>query len=144
MHMRYAISLILGAVAVLGLSTAVPASAATSSVNALSCQVLPGSGSRPGNCFTGTASRSYIVEYTIQNVAVTGWSTPAGYPVVAGCTPGVQFCDLSARATIADQSITTQVAYNLINTGGLAASPFALFTSSATAFIPGVCGTSFC
>lgn len=110
-----------------------PASVATT----LSCQVIPGADPHVGNCGTFRANPTYIVDLAVANpFGSLTWSTPPGYSVVTGCTSGAKFCDLSARATRFDQTITVSVmTHNQLG---------APVTLSARAFISAVCGAQLC
>jgi len=114
---------------------AAPASAQTPP--SLVCQVIPGSaGVHSGICGTRRATTNYVVDMGLANGPTTGlsWSTPSGYPVVAGCISSTPFCDLAARGSV-DQDIVTSVTFTQ---DGVTQ------TLSVDAFIPAVCGTSFC
>ena len=60
----------------------------------------------------------------------------AGLKAVAGCTPSTNYCDLAVRATHIEQDITASV-----DTHNVLGAPLRL---TATASLPGVCGSQVC
>jgi|GEM_PF-3964576 len=147
--MRRFLLAVLGVVTLFGLTTTVPAAAATPATNPLFCKVFPSRVlPQPGACGTSLppdpTSHTYLIEYRISSVNVLSWTPPPGATVAAGCAPGVVYCDVSWRASPADVSLTATVNYQLIATGAAAPRPNVTFSSSATAMLPAVCGAFLC
>ena len=142
--MRRVWVLVLAAVALWGFVGVAPAAAARPAATApLFCQFIEPGGTSPhaGSCAPRNALRSYTIDYTISGVQVLGWTVPSNVGAV-GCAAGWSFCNLQENSRTFDQTFTVTVYYQLI--AHASPLPAVTFSSSATAFIPAVCGAAFC
>jgi hypothetical protein len=137
--MRRLLPVLAAAATLVGLSVASPASAAVAG-SGLACHVMSNDDAgivHTGTCAPKRASRDYVVEYLIStDVWVVGWST--SQHVIAGCTAGVNYCDVSARSATHPTSYTATVYYTQAQPVGPGWS--LILASSATADIDSVCG----
>jgi hypothetical protein len=136
---RLFLPVLVTAATLLGLSVAAPASADIAG-SGLACHVMSNDASgvvQTGSCAPKRASRDYVVEYLMStDVWVVGWST--SQHVIAGCTAGVNYCDVSARSATHPTSFTATVYYTPSPPAGPGWS--LILASSATADIDSVCG----
>jgi hypothetical protein len=136
---RSLLPVLVAAATLAGLSVATPASADIAG-SGLACHVMSNDSNgvvRTGSCGPKRASRDYVVEYLMStDVWVVGWST--SQPVIAGCTAGINYCDVSARSATWPTSATATVYYTTSPPVGPGWS--LILASSATAEIDSVCG----
>jgi alpha-tubulin suppressor-like RCC1 family protein len=108
----------------------------------LQCQIIGNTNGlanapTPNGCTIARADTGFVVDFAVEN-GNNGftWTVPAGFQQVGGCNASSAFCDLSVRASTAEQDITVTVVTN-----DSAANPVTL---TETATIPNICNGNLC